>query len=122
MGAMEGNVSDQEPDFEQIIKVMEPSEEVAYTFEGFDSFVVRATDMMNRVKIIMYANDPEDAEETGRPFKVSFKNIMREKGHHPLELKHGPSDYTWIDPGARLTHGTDNRGLFTVNDKNKEAF
>eukprot|EP00929_Paragymnodinium_shiwhaense_P122195 TRINITY_DN94811_c0_g1_i1.p2 TRINITY_DN94811_c0_g1~~TRINITY_DN94811_c0_g1_i1.p2 ORF type:complete len:181 (-),score=38.74 TRINITY_DN94811_c0_g1_i1:67-609(-) len=122
--ALEGNTTGpdgQSPDFEQLLTVLEPAAEAAYTFAPWDSFVVRAGDMRNRVKIVMYSNDDEENKaKTGWPYKISFKNIMLEG--EPLELAHSPTDFTWIEPGSQATHGTDFSGLFTIKDKDKQAF
>jgi hypothetical protein len=61
------------------------------------SFVVRSSDLVNRLLVTVSATEQGDVE---RPYFISIVNLAfgdREFGNKPVELQHGDSGFIWID-------------------------
>eukprot|EP00927_Polykrikos_kofoidii_P048970 TRINITY_DN43125_c0_g1_i1.p1 TRINITY_DN43125_c0_g1~~TRINITY_DN43125_c0_g1_i1.p1 ORF type:complete len:171 (+),score=26.81 TRINITY_DN43125_c0_g1_i1:83-595(+) len=113
-----GKVHEQRPDHEAFLGTVLPHNALAAAFNDFDSFVVRVDNSKTRVKVIAHVNKDADTFHD-YPRAIQIRNIMLEGT--PVELKHSPEDFIWIEPGhivSHLTHG----GVFELRDSDRTPF
>ena len=83
------------------------------------SFIFRAADMRNRVRVHIDQN--MDAVGTQyRPYQLTFYNLAYgdRDGDYPIELQHGQSGYLWLEGSHYVAHNTNSGHKFTIRDAN----
>jgi hypothetical protein len=108
---------DAEEGFEKLAALVKPGESTVQNTFHEQSFTLRSSDMKFRVRMTILDNLKNLAGS--HPHRLTFKNLNHDgKPGSAVELKHGRSEYIWIDSGKQVTHGTDRNHHFILRDSN----